>query len=143
MRCQAPDPDPMALDGDGAVYSFLFINDNGLDADTAFATFFRRGDVRGSAADCAALTVVDAANAARRNLWLAWSDHRFALMQAAGSAAPMLLRQEEGRDRPTLKADKRPESAGEFVLKWRDGSSIELHVDHRERRRFAQFDGCQ
>lgn len=119
---------------------FAALQGDGRGADTAFATFFRRGDVRADSADCAALKFADAANAAKRNLWLAWSDDHVALIQASGPSAPVMICQENS-DQVTVKTDKRPESAGDFLLKWRDRSCIELRVDRRERRRFAQFDG--
>lgn len=106
-----------------------------------FGSYTRRGAVRGKAADCAALKVGDTANAARRDLWLAWSDHHFALLRARGGETPQVLYAEEGQVPPQVSRGDQPVSDGEFVVRWRDGSSVELHVDGRERRRYEQCHG--
>lgn len=113
------------------------------DIQDAFGAFSRRGAVRCKTADCAALKVGDTANAAKRDLWLAWSDHHFALLQAGGGRAPRVLHVEEGQALPRVRQDNRPGSSAEFVVQWRDGSCVELHVDRRERRRYGQCHGHQ
>lgn len=113
------------------------------DIQDAFGTLSRRGAVRCKTADGGALKVGDSANAAKRDLWLAWSDHHFALVRAGGGETPRLLYTEEGQAPPRVRRDNRPVSNAEFVVQWRDGSCVELHVDRRERRRFEQCHGHQ
>jgi hypothetical protein len=110
------------------------------DIQDAFGTISRRGAVRCKTTDCAALKLGDTANAAQRDLWLAWSDHHFALVRAGAGEVPRVLYSEEQAP-PRVRQDNRPASNAEFVVRWRDGSCVEMHVDRRERRRYEQCHG--
>lgn len=119
------------------------LDDTNADFGYVFGTARRRGIAQGSSADCVAARVADVANHARRNLWLAWSDHHFAVVHADGNEAPRMVCVQEGPESPKVRAVGQPKSGGHFVLRWRDHSALELHVDRRERRRFRQFQGLR
>jgi hypothetical protein len=119
------------------------LDDTAADFGFVFGTFFRRGLAQGSSADAEAARVADVANRARRNVWLAWSDHHFAVVRAGGSGAPQLVCGQEGAASPRVKAYKQSRAGGHVTLRWRDHSALELPVDRRERRRFHEFDGLR
>lgn len=104
-------------------------------AGLAFSSAFRRGTMEGRSPDCSALPCADAANNAKRHLWLVWSERHVALIQARAESAPQTVWAADNSYLPRFRSAR--------TLRWRDGSSIELPVDRRERRRFEQFKGAQ